>query len=206
MAGDYYNSTLENPANRAKVSPSIISQIFDALGKFASDIVTPKKYQDRGSADPASTDILHLNSQTTPAAAVNFNVPENPEMRHSEQHNEKQIRFLGLNTGQGGNKHVDIPLFGVPLNPRHTPMVKEHFPTFHGLVHGTEKETGRMGRVVFNAVSGKKIIQDTQITAEPSGASAASAASAASPSAPSSGGGHSSGGYSGGGRLRVSTL
>lgn len=205
MAGDYYNSTKENPANRAKVSPSIISQIFEALGKFADDIVSPKKYQDRGSASPATTDILVLNSQTTPPAAAQFNVPENPEMRHSEQHNEKQFRFLGLNTGQGGNKNVEHPLFGVPLSPNHTPMTKEQFRTFHSLVHGFEKEGGRMGRVVLDTVSGKKIIDQSQVTAEPSGVSASPASAPASapsaPSAPSS----SSGGYSGGGRLRAST-
>lgn len=206
MAGDYYNSTMENPANRAKVSPSLISQIFDALGKFVTDVSTPKKYQDRGSANPITTDILHLNSQSTPPAAVQFNVPENPEMRHSEQHNEKQFRFLGLNTGQGGNKHHDIPVFGVPLSPNHTPMTKEHFTSYHSLVHGMEKEGGRMGRVVLDTVSGKKVIEQTQVTAEPSGASAgASGGSGGSggSSGGSGGSGGSSGGYRGGGRITL---
>src|SRR5712692_11895892 len=98
MAGDYYASSKENPANRAKVTPNIFGQILSALVSFGQDIVTPKKYQDRGSAQPFSTDILVLNSPTTPPAASQSNIAENSEERNSHQYNEPQFRFVRIGT------------------------------------------------------------------------------------------------------------
>lgn len=193
MAGDYYNSQTENPAKRAQNTPGLFSQIFDALSSFINDVTNPKKYQDRGSASPVTTDILALNSQTTPPAAVNFAVPENPELKGAAEHNEKQIRFLGINEGygkpsaQGGNKAPVIPLMGISLDDKHTPLTKQRFSSLNELLGKTPRGSQRTRfATLVSQVSGKKVIDQSQVTAEPSGAS-------------SGGSGGSSGGSSGGG-------
>jgi len=199
MAGDYYISSKENPANRAKVEPSFLSQIVNALVSFVKDTkdaVVGIKWQDRGSAEPRTTDILRLNSQSTVPAAQSP-LAENSELARSHQNNEPQFRFVQI--GEHHNQPVPLAATRAEGGPHFVPS-KERFHNFSDLIRSrtTGPDAARPGARLGTRVDAKKIIQDTQVTPAGSGSGGSGGGGGGG------GGGGSSGGFSGGGRTGIS--
>lgn len=169
MAGDYYNSAEENPSNRANNTPGLLSQIFSAIGELASDIVTPKKFQDRGSAEPWTTDVLQLNAQSTPPAATSV-VPENPDLRYGHQFNEPQFRFVSLGTPDTLSNANKPPLTKINLNKNFNPEVKGPIFDYRRVFRAIRISGLSVSqKTITNNVDGKKIIQANQVNNQPDG-------------------------------------
>jgi len=208
MAGDYYNSKQENPALRASSQPGLFRQLENAISGFISDVGKAVGFgipnQDRGSA-ARIPDVLLINAQNTPPAKSDYWGPDNPEIAYSHQNNKgPDFRFVGIAewqpikqaSHQGGNSKP--PFMFTPMLARHSAALKERFSSFAELVRG-RSEMVRVGTFTQIGVQGKKILQDTQMTQEGSGASSGSGSGGSG----SGGGGGTSGGYHGGGRIAL---
>jgi hypothetical protein len=190
------NQPSEDPRTRAVASNTgILKQIFDAIESLGSDVIKAVGFdrpnQDRGSAS-ATPDVLKINAQNTPPAAMDYWGPDNPEIKYSHQKNGgPEFRFVGIQqwqpNPQGGNRNLPVLIAGMPLGV-HSNLMVERFPTLRGLTTRGSVSPVMAGTFTVQGVDGKKILTDAAASASPSGASAASA-----PSAPSGGGSSSRG-------------
>lgn len=196
--GATWDSSKENPANRAKIAPSLFSQIFSGIEKFIEDITNPLPNQDRGGAVPATgADVLVINAQNTPPAATNGQ-PENGEMRG--QVNEPQFRFLSVLTTptlsatepKGKAQH---PFAGG--TDKHVPGTKG-LPFDSKAILGGKIPTGKVPRGNFlrEGPNGRRILQTAQNSIDPSGFSTGGAGGGSGGSGGSGGGGRAGGGFS----------
>ena len=125
--------------NPTKGGTDIISSIVAGFASFLSDVAQATglykpRVQDRASADPKGVDILQLNSQITPPAAGNPDVPNDPELKQSFHSNDPTVRFIGVGELTKVNK-------GLPNSPKISQKPPHNQPT---------KELIRVGPLTFN--------------------------------------------------------
>lgn len=99
-----------NTPNSKSSTTNILEDIVRALEGLIKDIFVPVSNQDRAGASARITDPLRLNSQLTPPAGVQFNIPNDPELRRSVGFNDEfgDVKFVSILrnardlSGQGG--------------------------------------------------------------------------------------------------------